>query len=247
MAEPVSREAWSRLVALLNAYVSEESNAFSHSGPIWKKERWSFEHSGLNFSDEWSFPDRISRAMVKSMFEWSTNADDMYRAFCACMVFASEKVPQAPMLAKAVAAQAGDSLGREVLNLKDNPTFATVEKSPLRNLGPVLSTYLLNAVSVKSQRCASIDQFVIDWMIEYGQVSDNWALDLSTFDSNQYQRYSDWCRQALDRFRESGHLPDHCDDHAFVGFLMSSDRIHALGNNRVSQWIHSVENFTKRA
>lgn len=245
MAEPVSRHAWGRLVALLNAYVFEESKAFSHSGPLWNKQRWTVEHSGLHISEEWSFPDRISRAMVKSMFEWSTDIDGLYRAFCACMMFASEKVPQAPMLTKALVAQPGFAVGEEVMKLRDNSTFAFFDTSPLRSLGPVLNSYLLNAVSVKSLRCASLDQFVVDWMIEYGQITDEWNLELSAFDAPSYQRYSDWCQQALDRFRESGHLPDHCDDHAFIGFLMASDRIRTLSDTKMSHWVHSVDNFYK--
>ena len=247
MAEPVSREAWSRLVALLNAYLSENSNAFSHSGPQWKPSRWTPYVSGLSISDDWSFPDRISRAMVKSMFEWSANADDMYRAFCACMVWAGERVANAPLLVKHVASQPGISIGDEVLKLKTDPSYINLESSPLNGLGPVLGTNLLNVVSVTSSRQPSIDQFIVDWMWGYGQVSEDWMLDLSTFNAEQYGRYSAWCQQALDRFRESGHLPDHCDDHAFIGFLMMSDRLRDLSNVKVSQWIHSVENFTKRA
>lgn len=247
MAEPVSREAWSRLVALLNAYVSENSNAFSHSGPQWKPSRWTPDASGLSISDDWSFPDRISRAMVKSMFEWSSAADEMYRAFCATMVWAGERVANAPLLVKHVASQPGISIGDEVLKLKSDPSYINLESSPLNGLGPVLGTNLLNVVSVTSSRQPSIDQLIVDWMWEYGQVSEQWLLDLSTFNAEQYGRYSAWCQQALDRFRESGHLPDHCDDHAFIGFLMTSDRLRDLSNVKVSQWTHSVEKFTKRA
>lgn len=245
MAEPVSRQAWSRLVALLNAYVSENSNAFSHSGPQWKRSRWTVEDSGLNISDGWSFPDRISRSMVKSMFEWSSAADEMYRAFCACMVWTGERVANAPIVVKNMASQPGISIGDEVLKLKSDPSFHALESSPLSGLGPVLGTNLLNMVSVASSRLPAIDKYVLDWMWEYGQVSESWMLDLSTFNVEQYERYSAWCQQALDRFRESGHLPDHCDDHAFIGFLMASDRVYELSDSRVSKWIHSVENFTK--
>ena len=56
MAEPVSRAAWSRLVALLNAYVSEGGNAFSHSGPSWKAEYWSTETAVLKFRKTGHFP-----------------------------------------------------------------------------------------------------------------------------------------------------------------------------------------------
>ena len=121
MAEPVSRAAWSRLVALLNAYVSEGGNAFSHSGPSWKAENWSTENSGLDISQDWSFPHRISRGMVKSMFEWSTQADDMYRATCAAMVWAGERVANAPFLVKQVAVP-GAAIGEEVLKLKLKPS-----------------------------------------------------------------------------------------------------------------------------
>ena len=243
MAEPVSRLAWSRLVALLNAYVSESSNAFSHSGPQWKPTRWTHEESGLNISDEWSFPDRISRAMVKSMFEWTSAADESYRAFCACMVWAGERIANAPLAVKHLASQSGVSIGDEVLKLKSDPSFAAIEASPLISLGPVLATHLLNAVSVSSGRLPAIDQYVVDWMWEYGQVSESWMLDLSTFNAEQYARYLGWCQQALDRFRDSGHLPDHCDDHAFIGFLMASDRLNSLVDPRFSSWVGVADRF----
>ncbi len=247
MAEPVSRAAWSRLVALLNAYVSEGGNAFSNSGPLWKSERWTVEQSGLEISQDWSFPDRISRAMVKSMFEWSKEADEMYRAFCATMVWASERVANAPVLVRQVASQPGLALGEEVLKLKMNSSFDQFLASPLNGLGPVLGTSLLNAVSTDESRVATIDQYSIDWMWEYGQISDSWMLDLASYSAGDHARYSAWCKQALDKFRESGHLPDHCDDLAFISYLMSTDRIHTLLGTRFSGWVQTADQFTSGA
>ena len=243
MAEPVSRAAWSRLVALLNAYVSEGGTAFSNAGPLWKAENWTVEQSGLNISNEWSFPDRISRAMVKSMFEWSKHADEMYRAFCATMMWAGERVANAPYVVRHVASQSGLDLGEEVLKLKTDTSFEKFVASPLGGLGPVLGTSLLNAVSVDDSRVATIDQYAIDWMWEYGQVSESWMLDLGNFGAGDHARYSAWCKQALDRFRESGHLQDHCDDHAFIGYLMSVDRIHSLLGTRFSGWVQAADMF----
>ena len=243
MAEPVSRAAWSRLVALLNAYVSEGGTAFSNAGPLWKSERWTLEQSGLEISQDWSFPDRISRAMVKSMFEWSKEADEMYRAFCATMVWAGERVANGPMLVRQVASQPGLALGEEVLKLKLNSSFDQFLASPLNGLGPVLGTSLLNAVSTDESRVATIDQYSIDWMLEYGQVSESWMLDLTSFGADDLARYSAWCKQALDKFRESGHLPDHCDDLAFIGYLMSTDRIHSLLGTRFSGWVGVADQF----
>ena len=243
MAEPVSKAAWSRLVALLNAYVSEGGTAFSNAGPLWKVENWTVEHSGLNISTEWSFPDRISRAMVKSMFEWSTQADEVYRAFCATMMWAGERVANAPYVVRHVASQSGLDLGEEVLKLKTDTSFEKFVASPLGGLGPVLGTSLLNAVSTDDSRVATIDQYSVDWMWEYGQVSESWMLDLSNFGAEDHARYSAWCKQALDRFRESGHLPDHCDDPAFIGYLMSVDRIHSLLGTRFSGWVGVADQF----
>ena len=247
MAEPVSRAAWSRLVALLNAYVSEGGTAFSNAGPLWKAENWTVEQSGLNISNEWSFPDRISRAMVKSMFEWSKHADEMYRAFCATMMWAGERVANAPYVVRHVASQSGLDLGEEVLKLKTDTSFEKFVASPLGGLGPVLGTSLLNAVSTDDSRVATIDQYSVDWMWEYGQVSESWMLDLSNFGAEDHARYSAWCKQALDRFRESGHLPDHCDDHAFIGYLMSVDRINSLLGTRFSGWVQTADQFTSGA
>jgi hypothetical protein len=243
MAEPVSKAAWSRLVALLNAYVSEGGTAFSNVGPLWKAENWSVEHSGLTISSDWSFPDRISRAMVKSMFEWSKEVDEMYRAFCATMMWVGERVANAPMLVRQVASQPGVVIGEEVLKLKLNPSFDQFLSSPLGGLGPVLGTSLLNAVSTEESRHATIDQYSIDWMWEYGQVSESWMLDLNSYGADDHARYSAWCKQALDKFRESGHLPDHCDDQAFIGYLMSTDRIHSLLGTRFSGWVGVADQF----
>ena len=243
MAEPVSRAAWTRLVALLNAYVSEGGTSFSNAGPLWKAENWSPEKSGLNISEDWSFPDRISRAMVKSMFQWSEQADEMYRAFCATMVWASERAANAPVLVRQVASQQGIVIGEEVLKLKSNPSFDAFVASPLNGLGPVLGTSLLNRVSTSDSRIATIDQYCVDWMWEYGQVSESWTLDLNNFGGGDFSRYSAWCKQALDKFRESGHLPDHCDDHAFIGYLMSTDRIHSLLGTKFSGWVGVADRF----
>jgi hypothetical protein len=244
MAEPVSRAAWSRLVALLNAYVSEGGNAFSNAGPLWKAENWSVENSGLTISSDWSFPDRVSRAMVKSMFEWSKEADEMYRAFCATMMWAGERVANAPALVRQVASQPGVELGEEVLKLKSNPSFEQFLGSPLSGLGPVLGTSLLNAISPSDNRVATIDQYAVDWMWEFGQISDSWMLDLNNFGTADHSRFAEWCKQALDKFRESGHLPDHCDDQAFIGYLMSIDRIHSLLGTRFSGWVQAADMFT---
>ena len=244
MAEPVSRAAWSRLVALLNAYVSEGGNAFSNSGPLWRAENWSVQNSGLTISSDWSFPDRVSRAMVKSMFEWSKEADEMYRAFCATMMWVGERVANAPMLVRRVASQPGIVIGEEVLKLKSETSYEKFLASPLRGLGPVLGTSLMNAVSTEESRVATIDQYAIDWMWEYGQVSESWMLDLNSYGANDHDRYSAWCKQALDKFRESGHLPDHCDDHAFISYLMSTDRIHSLLGTRFSGWVQAADMFT---
>jgi hypothetical protein len=243
MAEPVSRAAWSRLVALLNAYVSEGGNAFSNSGPLWRAENWSVQNSGLTISSDWSFPDRVSRAMVKSMFEWSKEADEMYRAFCATMMWVGERVANAPMLVRQVASQSGIVIGEEVLKLKSETSYEKFLASPLRGLGPVLGTSLMNAVSTEESRVATIDQYAIDWMWEYGQVSESWMLDLNSYGADDHDRYSAWCKQALDKFRESGHLPDHCDDQAFIGYLMSTDRIHSLLGTRFSGWVGVADQF----
>jgi hypothetical protein len=247
MAEPVSPAAWSRLVALLNAYVSEGGTAFSNAGPLWKSDRWSKEHSGLEISQDWSFPDRVSRAMVKSMFEWSKQADEMYRAFCATMMWAGERVANAPELVRQVASQPGIELGEEVQKLKSNPTFEQFLASPLSGMGPVLGSSLLNAISPSEDRVATIDQYSIDWMWEFGQISDSWMLDLNSFGIEGFSRYAAWCKQALDKFRESGHLPDHCDDSAFISYLMSTDRIHSLLGTRFSGWVRTADQFTSGA
>ena len=214
MAEPVSRAAWTRLVALLNAYVSEGGTSFSNAGPLWKAENWSVEKSGLDISKDWSFPDRISRAMVKSMFQWSKQADEMYRAFCATMMWAGERVANAPVLVRQVASLPGIELGEEVLKLKSKTSYETFLSSPLSSLGPILGTSLLNAVSADESRVATIDQYCVDWMWEHGQVTESWMLDLNNFGAGDHARYSAWCKQALDRFRErfvvvfngSGHI-----------------------------------------
>lgn len=243
MAEPVSRVAWSRLVALLNAYVSEGGKSFSNHSNRWQTQRWNYENSGLNIETSWSFPERISRAMVKSMFEWSNDSEKLYKAFCATMLWAGERVSNAPVLVQRVASQPGIELGEEVLKLKSNPSYQYFLASPLSDLGPVLGTSLLNVISANENRVATIDQFSVDWMWEFGQISKSWMLDLSNLGVYDFTRYSTWCKQALGKFRESGHLPDHCDDHAFIGYLMSTDRIHSLLGTRFSGWVGVADRF----
>ena len=244
MAEPVSRAAWTRLVALLNAYVSEGGKSFNNHSNRWQAERWNFESSGLHIDKDWSFPERISRSMVKSMFEWSNDAEKLYKAFCATMVWASERASNAPVLVRQVASLPGIDIGEEVLKLKSNPTFEQLLASPLSGLGPVLGSSLLNAISPSDNRVATVDQFAIDWMWELGQISDSWMLDLNNFGAGDHARYSAWCKQALDKFRESGHLPNHCDDQAFIGYLMSTDRINSLLGTRFSGWVQAADMFT---
>jgi len=111
-------------------------------------------------------------------------------------------------------------------------------------LGPVLGSSLLNAVSPGDNRAATVDQYAIDWMWEFGQISDTWMLDLNDLGAGDFFRYSAWCKQALDKFRESGHLPDHCDDQAFISYLMSTDRINSLLGTRFSGWVQAVDMFT---
>jgi hypothetical protein len=243
MAEPVSRAAWTRLVALLNAYVSEGGKSFNNHSNRWQAERWNFESSGLLIDKSWSFPERISRSMVKSMFEWSNDTEKLYKAFCATMVWAGERVANAPVLVRQVASLPGIELGEEVLKLKSKTSYETFLSSPLSSLGPILGTSLLNAVSADESRVATIDQYCVDWMWEYGQVSESWTLDLNNFGAGDHARYSAWCKQALDKFRESGHLPDHCDDHAFIGYLMSTDRIHSLLGTKFSGWVGVADRF----
>ena len=243
MAEPVSRAAWTRLVALLNAYVSEGGKSFNNHSNRWQAERWNFESCGLHIDKSWSFPERISRSMVKSMFEWSKQTDDMYRAFCATMVWAGERVTNAPVLVRKVASQPGTDIGEEVLKLKSNPTFEQFLASPLNGLGSVLGSSLLNVISPSEDRTATIDQYSVDWMWEFGQITDSWMLDLNDLGAGDFSRYSAWCKQALDKFRESGHLPDHCDDQAFIGYLMSTDRIHTLLGTRFSGWVGVADQF----
>ena len=248
MAEPVSRAAWSRLVALLNAYVSEGGKSFNNHNRKWQGELWKVEDSGLTIEGNWAFPERISRSMVKSMFEWSADAEKMHRAFCATMLWAGEHVVNAPLLVKQVA-MPGVSIGEEVLNLKSaldrgpEHGYSVFNSSPLHALGPVLGTSLMNMVSTDQHRAPTFDQYALDWMWEYGQVSSSWPLDLHNFSQEQYDRYVAWCRSALDRFRESGHLPDHCDDHAFIAYLMSTDRIHSLLGTRFSGWVGVADRF----
>jgi hypothetical protein len=60
------------------------------------------------------------------------------------------------------------------------------------------------------------------------------------FTPEQYERYSAWCTLVLNQFRNSGHLPDHCDDLAFVGYLMSIDRMQSLISHRFADWAKKI-------
>lgn len=241
MAEPVSKAAWSRLVALLNVYVRDGGNSFSNAGPMWDPNKWTTEQCGLVISSDWSFPGRISRAMVKSMFEWSKDPDDLYRSFCAAMVWASERESRVQQRVKLTVASCDNALGHALLELKNDPTFANLSRSPLSTLGPFLGTTLLNALTKEEPRMAVIDQHALDWMWEYGQATGSWPTDLQSFSEQPYILYFNWCALVLDQFRNSGHLPDHCDDLAFIGYLMGTDRLQTQIGTRFSEWVRNVD------
>jgi hypothetical protein len=240
MAEPVSRQAWTRLVTLLNVYVRDGAKSFSNAGPLWNREQWTTERCGLNISTDWSFPHRISRAMVKSMFEWSKDADDLYRSFCAAMVWVSERESRMQSRIKPVAQREDINIGEIMVQFKETPTFDFYYSSQLAELGPVVGSSLMNLLIRDEPRAAVIDAYVIDWMWEYGQINESWQLDLDAFTPEQFERYSSWCTLVLNQFRNSGHLPDHCDDLAFVGYLMSIDRMQSLISHRFADWAKKI-------
>jgi hypothetical protein len=240
MAEPVSRQAWTRLVTLLNVYVRDGAKSFSNAGPLWNREQWTTESCGLNISTDWSFPHRISRAMVKSMFEWSKDADDLYRSFCAAMVWVSERESRMQSRIKPVAQREDINIGEIMVRFKETPTFDFYYSSELAELGPVVGSSLMNLLIRDEPRAAVIDAYVIDWMWEYGQINESWQLDLDAFTPEQFERYSAWCTLVLNQFRNSGHLPDHCDDLAFVGYLMSIDRMQSLISHRFADWAKKI-------
>ena len=240
MAEPVSRQAWSRLVALLNAYVRDGGNAFSNSGPLWVENRWTFERCGLEISPDWSFPSRISRAMVKSMFEWSVNEQDLYRSFCAAMAWVSDRESHIHYRIKSLVSTENVQIGPALLELKANPSYETFLASQLSALGPTVGTSLINFLSPESPMTAMIDSAALAWMWDFDQVSESWYLDLQNFSIEQFERYSSWCSLVLNQFRKSGHLPEHCDDLAFIGYLMSADRTQSQLGDRFSEWVRHV-------
>ena len=98
----------------------------------------------------------------------------------------------------------------------------------------------MNLLIRDEPRAAVIDAYVIDWMWEYGQINESWQLDLDAFTPEQFERYSSWCTLVLNQFRNSGHLPDHCDDLAFVGYLMSIDRMQSLISHRFADWAKKI-------
>ena len=127
-----------------------------------------------------------------------------------------------------------------MVQFKETPTFDFYYASQLAELGPVVGSSLMNLLIRDEPRAAVIDAYVIDWMWEYGQINESWQLDLDTFTPEQYERYSAWCTLVLNQFRKSGHLPDHCDDLAFVGYLMSIDRMQSLISHRFADWAKKI-------
>jgi hypothetical protein len=84
MAEPVSRAAWSRLVALLNAYVADKRNLYGVDGGFRDGFIWRDEISGMSNLEDWNLPKLVTRSLARTAF------NEMFRnlSVCKCPIWA---------------------------------------------------------------------------------------------------------------------------------------------------------------
>jgi hypothetical protein len=229
MAEPVSRAAWSRLVALLNAYVSDGRNLYGVDGGIRDGLIWRDDVSGLSNDEDWNLPKRITRSLARTAFDEMVEDDDFDRLFyIACVFSCKNSIEDVFQVSKFVESQPRD-LKNLILQLRDTARhgsrsgFKFIQNSSLSNLGVKVSSGLLYLCSPQGDRAPSIDSQTVWWMTKYGQFSSDVIRAGSWMEVDGYQEFADFCRLTINQFNGSGHLPDGCFESEFVSYLMQCD------------------------
>jgi hypothetical protein len=242
MAEPVSRAAWSRLVALLNAYVSDGRNLYGVDGGYRDDFIWQDDVSGLSNHDDWNLPKLITRSLARTAFDEMVEADDFGRLFyIACVYSSKNSIDDVLQVSKFVNSQIYDARDL-ILQLRESARsgslsgYEFIQKSPLSHLGVKVSSGFLYLCSPREDRAPSFDSRTAWWMSKYGQISAESIQMDSWKDSDGYQKYADFCELSINQFSSSGHLPDGCFESEFVHYLIQCDVEGLLHEVKGRQW-----------
>lgn len=242
MAEPVSRAAWSRLVALLNAYVSNGRNLYGVDGGVRDGFIWQDEISGLSNNDEWNLPKLVTRSLARAAFDEMVEEDDFDRLFYIACVFSSKNsIDDVLQVSRFVASQPHD-VKNLILNLCEvsqsgpGSGFEFIQNSALSELGIKVATGLLYLCSPRNDKAPSIDSQTAWWLTKYGQFSVEAIWSRSWMEVDGYQKYADFCKLSINQFERSGHLPDGCYESEFVHYLIQCDVEGVLQSVNGSPW-----------
>jgi hypothetical protein len=229
MAEPVSRAAWSRLVALLNAYVSDGRNLYGVDGGVRDGLIWQDAVSGLSNNEDWNLPKLITRSLARTAFNEMVEDDDFDRLFYIACVFSSKNSIEDVLQVSRFVGSRHHDLKNLIMQLRDSAQrgsqsgFEFIQNSALSELGIRVSSGLLYLCSPQEDRAPSIDSQTAWWMTKYGQISAESIQSDSWKDNDAYQKYADFCKLSINQFSSSGHLPDGCFESEFVHYLIQCD------------------------
>jgi len=246
MAEPVSRAAWSRLVALLNAYVSDGRNLYGVDGGLREGFLWQDEVSGLSNKDEWNLPKLITRSLARTAFDEMVEDDDFDRLFYIACVFSSKNSVEDVLLVSKFVGSKHRDLKNLILQLRDSARLGSrsgyefIQNSPLSNLGIKVSSGLLYLCSPQGDKAPSIDSQTVWWMTKYGQFSPDVIRAGTWMGVDGYQKFADFCRLTINQFKDSGHLPDGCFESEFVHYLIQCDVEGLLQTPNGRPWIFGL-------
>jgi hypothetical protein len=229
MAEPVSRAAWSRLVALLNAYVSDGRNLYGVDGGYRYDFIWQDDVSGLANSDDWNLPKLITRSLARTAFDEMVETDDFGRLFYIACIFSSKNsIEDVLQVSKFVNSQNYDARNL-ILQLRESARngsdggYEFIQKSPLSQLGVKVSTGFLYLCSPREDRAPSFDSRTAWWISKYSQISSDAIRSDSWKSANWYQKYAEFCSLSINQFSSSGYLPDGCFESDFINYLIQCD------------------------
>ena len=246
MAEPVSRAAWSRLVALLNAYVADKRNLYGVDGGFRDGFIWRDEISGMSNLEDWNLPKLITRSLARTAFNEMTPKDDFNRLlYIACVFSCKNSLEDIDQVSKFVSLQVPD-IGSLFLQLSEHAQrgpvegFEFIQGSELSKLGIRVSSALLYLCSPQDNRAPAIDAHTAWWLAKHDQISSDAFRSEEWKDIGGYRGYAEFCRLSIEQFARSGHLPDSCLETEFIHYLIQCDVEGLLQTPNGRPWISGL-------
>ena len=247
MAEPVSRAAWTRLVALLNAYVADGRNLYGVDGGFRDGFIWQDEISGMSNVEDWNLPTLITRSLARTAFKEMTPEDDFSRLlYIACVFSCKNSIEDVVQVSKFASLQVPD-LGSLFLQLCEHAQrgpvegFEFVQGSDLSKLGLRVSSTLLYLCSPQDNRAPVIDAHTAWWLAKHDQITSNAIRSEDWKDSASYRGYAEFCRLSIEQFARSGHLPDSCFETEFIHYLIQCDVEGLLLDTKGRPWFQGIQ------